>query len=446
MSHLRLIGPLDPNFAWDGYTLYDQSDFRVELDPPYGLRGAAASVQSGADGTWRILRDPLGINKLFWARDGARNGDGDVAVAARPRRLVDEGWPFEHVRAVPYGCVLDLRPDAPAPVWRSLVPDAWFSADRAGEDGIEAIGRRIRVVLDRYLAALAAAYPAAQVFVCLSGGLDSSGIAALARRHFTDAVAVSFDLTRPGGRTSEDRRTAEFLARDLDLPLLDVTVTEEELLGKLDTVLVEGIDWRDFNVHAGLVNAALADAVRRAARHHGGDGSTIVLTGDLVNEFLVDYHPETYRGGTYYGLPRLSHGALRTSLVRGLDTSHREVGVFGAWGLPVVQPYAAAVDEYLALSGRLLALQNRKQQLCRAVFGRLIPEYVYARPKARAQVGDSDTGDGVLATCVDRGLDSVWLRQRFSELHGVTDPGALDRFMRAGRYRSAAPPVAGAAR
>jgi hypothetical protein len=126
-------------------------------------------------------------------------------------------------------------------------------------------------------------------------------------------------------------------------------------------------------------------------------------------------------------------------LVRGLETSHREVGPFQAWGLPVVQVYAPAVDYYLQLPEPFLADAQRKEQLSRLMFGDEIPDYIYTRPKTRAQLGDVDTGRGVLAACIDRGLDEAWLRQRFATLHGVTDAAALQRFLRAGRYRSTVP-------
>ena len=89
-----------------------------------------------------------------------------------------------------------------------------------------------------------------------------------------------------------------------------------------------------------------------------------------------------------------------------------------------------------------LRLEDRKPRLARAVFGSRLPEYVYARPKVRAQAGSTDPAGGVLAACVDRGFDSRWLRQRFAELHGVSDPSALDRFIRAGRYRATLPCLA----
>jgi asparagine synthetase B (glutamine-hydrolysing) len=430
MSDVRVEGSLDPNVAWDGTRVCDDATFSgVEITT--GLRGAAAWAQGDDAAEWRLGRDPLGINKLFWVRDP----DGTIVIAARPRRLVDLGYAFEGVQAVPSGVAIELGRSSRDPIERSITPASWFETDAAGHRSIEAIGSEIRGSLTGYLEAIQSALRPGQVFVCLSGGLDSSGIAALAREVFPAVVAVSFDLRRPSGSLSEDRAAGARVAADLKMPLLDVTVTEEALLDHLDSVLVEGIDWRDFNVHAALVNAALAQAIAESANT---EDSAIVLTGDLANEFLVDYEPESYRGTTYYRLPRLRPAALRASLVRGLDTCNREIGIFAAYGLRVVQPYAVAVDAYLSLPEDFLLLGDRKQALSRTIFGTLVPEHVYSRKKVRAQVG-SASGGGVLALCLDRGIDPAWLRNRFSLLHGVEDMAELDRFMRAGRYRSGVP-------
>jgi asparagine synthetase B (glutamine-hydrolysing) len=431
MSSVRLLGQLDPSFAWDGHRICDPSYFRPQASLPVDIRGAVVSMEVEHSGTWRLLRDPLGINKLFWAKDP----EGTILLAARPYLLVRAGCSFEEIQAIPPGSMIDFLPGHYSSQAYSLIPDFWFTSEEAPCVEPEVLANGIRDKLDRYLSALAAAYPRAEVFTCLSGGLDSTGIAALVREHFRNVVVVSFDLRRPGGRASEDRRVAERLARDLHLPLLEADATEDQLFEMLDTVLLEGIDWRDFNVHTGLVNAVLARVIDDAVT----DRPVLVFTGDLANEFLADYHPERYRGNTYYRLPRLSPGALRDSLVRGLDTCHREIGVFAAWNLPVVQPYAVAVDGYLMLRDDFLRSEDRKQRLCRMIFRELVPDYVFSRTKVRAQVGDPDTGGGVLAACVDRGFDSSWLQNRFATLHGVADTTALNKFIRAGRYSAAVP-------
>lgn len=414
MSGVRLVGPLDHSFAWDGSSLCSPGE------PPDRLRGAAAWVERDGDG-WSVVRDPLGINKLFWAEED----DGGLAFAARPARLVAEGHSLDAVRAIPRGAAVRL----PGGEERSLVPDEWSSPSPLEP---ERAATEIRAALDGYLAALASARPSATAYVCLSGGLDSSGIATVVSDHFPRATAVSFDLGG-GGEPSEDRLAAERVAEELGMDLLEADTDADGLLSHLDTVLVEGIDWRDFNVHAALVNAVLAEAIAAAA----AGGEALVFTGDLANELLVDYEAVTYRGTTYYELPRLPAAALRTSLVRGLDTSHREVGIFEAFGLPLVQPYSVAVDSYLALPGSFLELPDRKEQLCRMVFGDRLPAFVYERPKARAQVGGAEAG-GVLVACIDRGVDAEQLRSRFAELHSAA-PEAVGGLIRAGRYRSAVP-------
>jgi asparagine synthetase B (glutamine-hydrolysing) len=426
--NVRVLGPLDPNFAWDGTKLL------AEPEPDLGfrrrVRGAAAWAHRAGRARWRIGRDPLGLNKLFWAQ----GTDGALLLASRPWRLVREGCAFESVWAIPRGAVIELGP-AEQQVETSSIGDGRQPFEPFT---VEVLGERIRSVLDTYMEAIASVHGAEQVYVCLSGGLDSSAIAALAREHFPRLVAVSFDLTRRAGVASEDRRIATRLARDLGLHLLEVTVGADWLLETLDIVLLEGIDWRDFNVHAALVNAALARGIREDSPKAD---SVIVLTGDLANEFLADYQPEEYAGTTHYPLPRLALGALRASLIQGLDTCNREVGVFSAWDLAVVQPYAAAVDEYLAIPDEFLSDSERKRHLGRAMVGDLLPEYVFQRAKTRAQIGGEGAEGGVLAACVDRGLDGPRLQRRFADLHGIENPSELNRFIRAGRYRAAVPSI-----
>lgn len=436
MSELQLIGRLDHSFPVVDTSLVDLDRGNADAPFPHGVRGAFCCFAANRPGRYRVTRDVLGINKLFWAP----RPDGTALMAARPRRLVDAGCEFECIRAIPPGTVTDL--DFTQRTSQVSLLGLRGTAASAGRS-LEVVARGIRTTLDTYLSALASKDAGGHVFVCLSGGLDSTGVALLAREHFRSVTAASFDLCAKPGPASEDRQVARRLAGHLKMPLLEVTVTGAELLELVDCVLVEAIDWREFNVHAALVNAALARGIAAAVSATEAD-SALVLTGDLMNEFLVDYHPETYRGRPYYVLPRLPPPALRDALVRGLETSHREIGPFEFWGLPVVQPYGAAVDHYLDLPAEFLSVPDRKETLSRLVFGSGIPEYVYRRPKTRAQLGGGAAGHGVLGLCADKGLDAGWLRRRFATLHGVNEVSNLDGFIRAGRYRAGTPPVASA--
>ena len=427
MCELRLIGPLDYSFGWLDGRFVDDALRSPEMPEPQSCVGAVAEV-GGADGRRRVLRDPLGLNKLFWSRRG-----GELLVAARPARLTEAGCPFDSIAAFPRGSVVDLDLGRERASARAL---RLQHCERPAADW-RLLAQQILGRLERWFECLTTAFRDAPVFVCLSGGLDSAGIAVLTRRYFPNAIAVSFDLERSTGYVSEDRRTAERLAGDLGLPLLRATPGTDEVLESLDAVLVEGIDWRAFNVHAALVNDALARAMARHA--DGGSHRALVLTGDLMNEFLVDYEAVRYGGTSYYRLPRLAAPALRDLLVRGLETSHRETGLFERYGLSLVQPYAVAADLLLALPDDFLSDPGRKTRLARALHGNRIPPYVYERAKTRAQVGDPETGSGVLALCVDHGVDDGWLRRRFAELHGADSPATLEAFIRAGRYRAGIP-------
>jgi asparagine synthetase B (glutamine-hydrolysing) len=428
MNPIRLLGELDPSFGWTGTELIT-ADVPAEVLPESYLRGAYASLFIDG-GAAQLVRDPLGLGKLFWAI----HPDGTLLFSARPWRLVDAGCAFGDIRAVPAGALIEIDLERGDERVHSFPAPQRSPAEWSPARSVEAIASNVRGTLDRYCAAIAGAYPDRRVFVCASGGLDSTGIALLARLHFRDVVAVSFDLRRSNGSPSADRRAAERLAADLGLPLLSVTPTQTELLEGLDVVLREGIDWRDFNVHAALVNLALASGI--AATQPTQDA--LVLTGDFPNEYLVDYHPEELGGQTYYALPRLPPAALQTALVRGLETSHRETGPFQAWRLPVIQVYGPAVDHYLALPASFLADPQRKERLCRLMFGDSIPEYVYSRPKTRAQIGGPGGDGGVLGVCLAHGIGAPALRRRFAELHHASD-SELDRFIRGGRYAVALP-------
>src|SRR5690606_12663968 len=123
---------------------------------------------------------------------------------------------------------------------------------------------------------------------------------------------------------------ARKVAAELGVPIEVIEASTQDLLDLVDDTLVYGQDFRDFNVHCGLVNAVLARGIQ--ARNADGDARPCVLTGDTMNELVSDYTPVQYGESEYYSLPQLSPGRLRRFLVSGLDTGDREVGVFARCG------------------------------------------------------------------------------------------------------------------
>jgi len=276
-----------------------------------------------------------------------------------------------------------------------------------------------------------------RIYVSLSGGLDSTGIAVLAREYLEEFTAVAFavrDGSHDHRTLSEDLITARRVAEELGVRFQAVLVSREQVLESIDVALMYGQDWREFNVHCALVNAAIGRAIRDDCAFLPLTAPPLLLTGDVMNEVTADYAPVQYKGVQYYSLPRLSAGQLRRVLVAGLDSGDREVGIMKYFGVDTIQPYALCADLYAALPASLLVKAHAKQDLARKVFGGRIPDYVYARLKTRAQEGSPGRATGTLAVCIDGGIDSEWLKRRFGELYGI-EPAQLQRFIRGGYYR-----------
>ena len=387
------------------------------------------------DGSRRLLvRDPLGINKLFFAVRADGSPDSDNFLVS----LVERGHALKDIYSVPSGHI--ARIDAAA---RELELEKYAnlafnegSGEGEGEDlDLDTRATEIRARLETVFGRLAKVLAGRPLYVTLSGGLDSTTIATLTRRHIGPFTAVTFSMSGPGneGEESEDLRFARLVADRLDVPIETVFATPGEIVALVDDALVWGQDWREFNVHCALVNARIAAYL--GERHAGGgEARPVVLTGDTMNELVADYSPVSYAGSEFYALPRLTPGRLRRFLVSGLDSGDREVGVFARHGIDVIQPYAMLADAYAALPDAFVADPGAKQRLVEKVMGDAIPREIYERPKVRAQIGGADEVGGTLAALVDAGFTGERLLQRFAELLHST-PEEVGRFIRAGFYR-----------
>jgi asparagine synthetase B (glutamine-hydrolysing) len=392
------------------------------------------ALHQSADGEHVLVRDPLGVNKLFFAI-GAR---GDVVSSSFWIDLVRSGQPAPAIWSVPSGHLLRIAPGrrqlALAKYAALRFDDGAERTEPAAKDAV-----RIRCALAQTFERIRTAVAGRPLYVTVSGGLDSTAIAALARRHLGEFTAVTFAIQdRADGRSrpTEDLEYAQRVTADLGVPLRVVWATADELISLIDVALSCGQDWRDFNVHCALVNAALGRAIAADTEQRGNPAAPrpVVLTGDGMNELMADYAPVDYRGREYYTLPRIPAGRLRRFLVQGLDAGDREIGVFSHYRLDVLQPYALCAGAYAALPAAALERPEAKQRLVREVLGDAIPSYVYDRPKVRAQVGGAGEVRGPLAALVDRGIDAAWLERRFRELFDL-DPRELRRAIRAGLYR-----------
>jgi hypothetical protein len=364
-----------------------------------------------------LARDSLGLNKLFFAIHEHRG----LVVGNYLADLIASGVPFEAVYAVPAGSVMEI-----APKQRVLRSRRFHSLSR-GAGALSAARRELETYLER----LGQQFPKARAVVCLSGGLDSALVAAIAAEHFPALTAYTYSYADGSGQRSEDVRLAEHTAAHLRIPWRLVKAGPDDVLSTLRDAILFGQDWRDFNAHCAIVNVLLADAIVQDAKTMHGATSNLVLTGDLMNELLADYAPVRYNGKEYYTLPPVRPGALRRALVRGIQAGDREVGVFQSRGLTVAQPYTAVAASMLAVPDT-----PTKAAVIRALAGSRLPAAFYERRKARAQIGDSEVKSGILPLLVDSGRDAQWLERLASKLFDAPNQQLLRNFIRAGVYRS----------
>jgi asparagine synthetase B (glutamine-hydrolysing) len=410
------------------------TSFFVDGEPPPPLdapasrwgerRGHFALHLTGPDDQHLLARDVLGVNKLFFAV----TPEGRLDVANYFIDLRRLGHPARRIWSVPSGHLVRLSPSR-----QTLTLEKHSTLPFAEDDGptdLERHAATIRARLEETFRALAPRLRGRPLYVTMSGGLDSTTVAVLAREFVGELVGVTFRVEGPED-TRDDLHFARRVAERLGVRLEVVTVPAQALLDAVDPVLLHGQDFRDFNVHCGLVNAALAAAL---GRRHAGGPRPVVLTGDTMNELVADYTPVEYGARQYYGLPQLSVGKMRRFLVNGLDSGDREVGIFAHHGVDTIQPYALCPEVYCALPGPLLGEPGAKQRLCRLVMGERVPDFIYDRPKVRAQVGSSEKVGGTLAALVDQGIDAAELERRFCRLYEM-DPRELRSWIRAGYYR-----------
>lgn len=365
------------------------------------LWGTYALAVAGEDGSFAVARDILGIAPLYWARRG------DTTLFASEMKAFDEDWrafvePFPpgHSWTPSEGLVEDPGVVATTPVLlqsraANEEPPAWvFAAVR------ETLTRAVENSLE-------AAKP---VGVLLSGGVDSSIIAAIAARAAArqGKVLPTFSVGLEGSR---DLLAARMVAEHVGTEHFELAYTAEEAIALLPTIVEELESFDPKLVHSAVPHHLVAQL---ASQH-----VTVVLAGEGADELYAGYsHYEKHDDGDEL------HDEL-------LDT----LGAMHAGGLQRVDRVAAAhgieprlpfldldvVEFAMALppEWKLLGDDRPAKWILRRAFDGWLPDEVLWRRKEQFGEGtgmNDVLGEHFSAIPEVRGVDRESLRAAAPEL------------------------------
>ena len=368
------------------------------------LLGMYAFLMAGEDGGFIAARDPVGIKPLYWARGEA---DGPVFFASEMRAFDEDLQPFVESfppghywtpegglvrfgRAVPSG--EDLEPfDGPAEPG-APIPDTILDEVR---------NRLIRTVERQMMGDV-------PVGVFLSGGLDSSLVAAIAARWYEER-GQKLKTFAVGLADSPDLLAARAVAEHLGTEHHESVYTEEDALNVLPEVVrtIESFD--PSLLRSAVPNFVLAEFTAKHVK--------VVLTGEGADEIFAGYeYLEDFR----------TEEDLHAELVRTIEGLHdlnlqRADRVTMAHGLEARVPFLELDMISLGLSlpaGWKLAGEDQpEKRLLRQAFEGWLPDDFLWRKKA--QFGD---GSGASSVLQDRMEASVTEEDFERECQDVEPP------------------------
>lgn len=359
------------------------------------LRGMYALCAATEDGGFIAARDPVGIKPLFWAR---RDG---LTVFASELKAFDDEWQTD-VELFPPGHF--WTPDRGARRFHHLVPPElpqhWDPPTRAGDPVPEELRGEVRAQL---VAAVEREMMAdVPVGVFLSGGLDSSLVAAIAARRSAE-VGEQLQTFAVGTAESPDLGAARTVAEALGTRHSERVYEPEELMAVLPDV-VRAIESYDPSlVRSALPNYLLAELAARQVK--------VVLTGEGADELFAGYE---------YVRAIDDHGELHTELVRTISELHslnlqRADRVTMAHGLEARVPFLdldmVAFGVALPPEWKLARPGEPEKRLLREAFEGWIPSEILWREKA--QFGD---GSGARAA-----LDPKLTERPSEDLHAAVE-------------------------
>jgi len=351
---------------------------REGADLVHRLNGIFAFVLYDVEADrYLIARDPIGVVPLYTGRDE----DGVLYVASEMKALVPV---CTSVEEFPPGHLLDSALDDPPrryfdPPWRSRVPVE-------GPSERTEPGRIRRALTEAVHRQLMSDVPYG---VLLSGGLDSSIVAALAQRFAARRVEDddrseawwprlhSFVIGLEG---SPDLPAAAAVAEHIGTEHHEFHFTVQEGLDALRDVIYHIESYDVTTVRASTPMYLLARRIRAM-------GIKMVLSGEGADEIFAGY---------LYFHHAPDAGALHEETVRKIDRLHlydclRANKSMAAWGVEARVPFLDLDFLDVAMSHdpaeKMVAGRGLEKRLLREAFADLLPDIVLKRQKEQFSDG-----------------------------------------------------------
>jgi asparagine synthase (glutamine-hydrolysing) len=359
------------------------------------LHGMFAFLVAGHDGTFVAARDPVGIKPLYWARAG------DAVRFASEIGAFDDAWrPL--VEAFPPGH--HWTPGTGLQRFAAAVPAGHrerFVASTEPGDRIpaEILDRVRRALCETVNRQLMGDVP---VGVFLSGGLDSSLVAAIA----ADALRARGERLQTfavGLERSPDLLAAREVARFLDTDHRERIYSAEDALDVLPTVVATIESYDASLVRSAVANYLLAEMTAEHVK--------VVLTGEGADEIFAGYeylrdfedehelHAELER--TIEGLHSLNlQRADRVTMAHGLEAR-----------VPFLELDLIALGLALPPVWKVAGPGQPEKRLLREAFDGWLPESLLWR--AKSQFGDGSGMASVLRERMEQSVsDEEYLAER----------------------------------
>ena len=330
------------------------------------LEGMYAFTLTGSRHPFLAARDPVGIKPLYWAHvDGKTIFASEMKAFDEAHRPYVEPFPPGHYWTPGQGLVRFADP----------APEHTVDAPGDVDDHIETIRTHLIASVEMQLMA------DVPVGVLLSGGLDSSLVAAIAARRYqqTGRRLTTFSI---GTANSGDLLAARRVAQHLNAEHYERIYTAEEAIAAVPQVIRATEHYDPALIHSSVANYLLSELASRHVK--------VVLTGEGADELFAGYK-YLERFPDQLALDNELRRTIRTLNTLNLQRCDRTTMAFGLEArVPFLDTDMIKAAMTIPIALRHPTYGPQEKALLRAAFDGWLPPDLLWRKKA--QFGD---GSGV---------------------------------------------------